>query len=205
MPRKKVITDRRERIIQAADSLFKHYGVEKTTMEDISREAGIPRATIYLEFPNGKGDILMASIENYLGNLLGQMREIARESKASRLETLKQIILYNIMTNYDRTSIFQYDPANLDRYAKRAREEITSYFQDRGELYTELFQQASLQGEISTEYDFTRLAELVSQAQRAFIPPIIYTLNRDKVERDANAVFTLLMAGISKNRQASAL
>lgn len=205
MPRKKMITDRRERIIQAADSLFKHYGVEKTTMEDISREAGIPRATMYLEFPNGKGDILMASIEAHLRGLLGQMRDIARHSKTSRLETLKQILLFNILANYDRTNVFQYDQATLERYAKRAREEITTYFHERGELYTELFQQASLCGEISTEYDFVRLAELMAQSQRAFMPPIVYTLQRDKVERDANALFTLILSGISKNQQASIL
>lgn len=45
------------RIVRAARKCFERYGFAKTTMDDIAREAGISRPTIYNYFP-GKAEIL---------------------------------------------------------------------------------------------------------------------------------------------------
>jgi AcrR family transcriptional regulator len=201
MPRKKPPIDRRERIVQAADSLFNHYGLEKTTMEDISRESGIPRATIYLEFPGGKEDIMMASIDGYLSQVIHNMRERVRQSRAGRLETLKQVILFNILANYDHANEFQYSTQNLQHYSTRVRQEMDSYFQARTNLYAELLQQAALSGEISAEYDYVRLSNILSHALIPFMPPIATQYSREQVEADATALFNLLLSGIAKSSQ----
>lgn len=44
--------DNRERIIQAAIACFRRYSAPKTTMEDIAREAGLGRKTVYRTFGN---------------------------------------------------------------------------------------------------------------------------------------------------------
>lgn len=47
----KIETDSREqRILDAASALISHYGYDKTTVEDIAREAGISKGAIYLHF-----------------------------------------------------------------------------------------------------------------------------------------------------------
>ncbi len=198
MPRKKVIVDRRSRIVQAADSLFNHYGFEKTTMEDISRESGVPRATIYLEFPTGKEDVLMACIERYFGQMLADMREIARQSKAGRLETLRQIILHNIMANYDHSLEFRYAPDNIDRYGRRVRAEMGKFFQDRLEFYTDVLKQAAIGEEVPLDYDLARLAEIITHGVRAFMPPFSHRFSREELEREATAFFSLLLSGAAK-------
>jgi AcrR family transcriptional regulator len=200
MARKKNILDRRERIVQAADSLFNHYGFEKTTMEDISREAGIPRATIYLEFQGGKEDILMASVERHFNQLLNSMRELVRQSRTGRLEALKQAILFNILSNYNRAIEFQYSPSNLVRYSNRVRTEMNCFFQERLNFFTELLQQAILSGEIAEEYDCTRLAHVITYGLTAFMPPVCTRFSREEIETDANAFFTLLLSGLAKQR-----
>lgn len=199
MPRKKIIADRHERIVQAADSLFNHYGFEKTTMEDISRESGIPRATIYLEFPSGKGDIMMASIKRHLAKLLSDMRALAQQPNTSTLDVLRQIVVHNIMTNYDRTVEVQYEPNNLELYSKRVREEVSSYFQERTVLHIELLTQASQRGEISQEHDPAHLAELIALGQRAFMPPLTYQLDRETLKKNADAFFKLFLNGIANS------
>lgn len=50
---------RQGRILQAAGRLFQHYGVQKTTVADIAREAGVGVGSVYLEF-SGKDAILEA-------------------------------------------------------------------------------------------------------------------------------------------------
>jgi TetR/AcrR family acrAB operon transcriptional repressor len=43
---------RYERVLEAAGRLFARWGYDKTSVEDIAREAGISKGAVYLEFPN---------------------------------------------------------------------------------------------------------------------------------------------------------
>ena len=43
--------ERAERILDAAARLFAHYGYDKTTVDEIAREAGVSKGAIYLHWP----------------------------------------------------------------------------------------------------------------------------------------------------------
>ena len=49
-----------EKVVDAALACFGRWGVAKTTLEDIAREAGCSRATVYRLFPGGKDVVLDA-------------------------------------------------------------------------------------------------------------------------------------------------
>ncbi|MCR9120804.1 MAG: TetR/AcrR family transcriptional regulator [Phyllobacteriaceae bacterium] len=57
------MTDRNTRILKAAESVFARYGVGKTTMNDIAREAGVARQTLYNSYP-GKDEVVRAVVQN---------------------------------------------------------------------------------------------------------------------------------------------
>lgn len=48
----------RERLLEAAYACVARYGIGKTTMEDVAREAGVSRATVYRTFPTGKDQMV---------------------------------------------------------------------------------------------------------------------------------------------------
>jgi AcrR family transcriptional regulator len=48
----------RERLLGAAYACVARYGLAKTTMEDVGREAGLSRATLYRYFPGGKDQVV---------------------------------------------------------------------------------------------------------------------------------------------------
>ena len=48
----------RERLLEAAYACVARYGLGKTTMEDVAREAGLSRATVYRYFPQGKDQLV---------------------------------------------------------------------------------------------------------------------------------------------------
>ena len=169
-------------------------------MEDISREAGVPRATIYLEFSGGKEDILMASIERYLNQILCDMRDLAKQSKMGRLETLKQVILFNILSNYDRAKDFKYSAPSLENYSKRTRQEMENFFKARIAFYIELLEQAALGQEIPAHPDYYRFAQIIEYGLISFMPPLSPRLEREVLERDANAFFSMLLSGMAKHR-----
>ena len=55
----------RDRIINKAEELFFRYGIKSVTMDDIARELGISKKTIYLHFPD-KDSILLVVVERHL-------------------------------------------------------------------------------------------------------------------------------------------
>lgn len=56
---------KRDAILQAAKQRLSQYGVKKTTMQEIAKDAGIAVGTLYLYFKN-KNQILIAAAEAYV-------------------------------------------------------------------------------------------------------------------------------------------
>ena len=51
-----------ERLLQATFACVARYGIAKTTVEDVARESGISRATVYRQFPGGKDQLISETI-----------------------------------------------------------------------------------------------------------------------------------------------
>ncbi|HEY2892761.1 MAG TPA: TetR/AcrR family transcriptional regulator [Pirellulales bacterium] len=54
-----------ERIIVAARKRFDHYGINKTTMQEIATDAGVAVGTVYLYFAN-KDELIVACAEDFV-------------------------------------------------------------------------------------------------------------------------------------------
>jgi AcrR family transcriptional regulator len=63
---KERVTEPRERIIEAAETLFARYGLDKTTLADIARRAHLSKATLYHHFPEGKESIFRVAVDNII-------------------------------------------------------------------------------------------------------------------------------------------
>ena len=50
--------DRRQRILEATYACIARWGIGKTTVEDVAREAGVSRATLYRYFPGGRDELI---------------------------------------------------------------------------------------------------------------------------------------------------
>jgi AcrR family transcriptional regulator len=64
-----------ERIAEALLVCMGRWGLAKTTMDDVAREAGISRATVYRLFPGGKAAIMRAAVTAEVLHLVGLLRE----------------------------------------------------------------------------------------------------------------------------------
>ena len=64
-----IMNDREKSIVEAAVRLFSRYGVKRTSMNDIAREAGIARQTLYNAFAN-KDEVLKATIRLFTGRAM---------------------------------------------------------------------------------------------------------------------------------------
>lgn len=64
----------RARVLDAALSLVGHYGVSKTTLDDIARAARLSRATIYRLFPGGRDELLGALLDQEVSRFFSALR-----------------------------------------------------------------------------------------------------------------------------------
>ena len=78
-------TERRQQIISLAAGLFEESGYASTTMDDIAREVGVAKPTLYHYFPS-KDDILHAIHEEFIDLLMS--RHEARSGTGLRPEQL---------------------------------------------------------------------------------------------------------------------
>jgi AcrR family transcriptional regulator len=72
---------KREAILTAAQVRLSNYGVKKTTMQEIARDAGIAVGTLYLYFKN-KNEILIAVANAYAEQHRTDAAKILRSSKS---------------------------------------------------------------------------------------------------------------------------
>jgi AcrR family transcriptional regulator len=63
----------RIRIVDGALACVARQGVAKTTVEDVAREAGLSRATVYRAFPDGKDSLLAAVVDTEVARLFSAL------------------------------------------------------------------------------------------------------------------------------------
>jgi AcrR family transcriptional regulator len=64
---------RRVRIVDATLACLARYGTAKTTVDDIAREAGVSRATVYRIFRGGREEILAAVVDTEMARLFSAL------------------------------------------------------------------------------------------------------------------------------------
>jgi len=75
------------KVVDAALACFSRWGVAKTTLDDIAREAGVSRATVYRLFPGGKDVVIDAVAGRELVSFFAGLTEELQRS-AGDLESL---------------------------------------------------------------------------------------------------------------------
>jgi AcrR family transcriptional regulator len=73
--------DKRSRILDAAQNLFLRYGVKRTSLDDVVREAGIAKGTLYLYFAS-KDALFAAIAERLCAEVLRKAEEAIASSSS---------------------------------------------------------------------------------------------------------------------------
>jgi AcrR family transcriptional regulator len=63
----------RVRIIDGTLTCLARYGTAKTTVDDVARQAGVSRATVYRVFPGGRDEILAAVVDTEMARLFSAL------------------------------------------------------------------------------------------------------------------------------------
>lgn len=93
-------------IIDAAKKLIQQYGLNKTTMEDISKAAGKGKSTLYYYFKS-KEEIFDEVIKQEMDDFFGQVKK-AVDKEIDAHDKLKTYIVVKIKTLKNKISLYRF-------------------------------------------------------------------------------------------------
>ncbi len=111
--------ERERRILASAADLFAHYGYDKTTVDDIARQAGVSKGAIYLHF-KGKDDLferlLLRELKRYAEKWL---ELIEADPQGGTIGGMYKNSLYALSSSAFMTAIFKQDGRVLGNYLRK--------------------------------------------------------------------------------------
>ncbi len=109
----------RELILDGVDALLARFGYRKMTMEDLARQVGIGKGTIYLHFP-GKEELALAHVDRIAERLLRRLGEISA-ARRSPPERIRAMLVTRVLFRFD--SVAHYSQ-NLNDLLSAVRKEL---------------------------------------------------------------------------------
>jgi AcrR family transcriptional regulator len=82
-----------DRILDAALRCIARWGASKTTLDDVARDAGCSRATVYRLFPGGKDNLLEALLVSEMGRFFERLTEAV-----AGIDDLEDLLVTGIVT-----------------------------------------------------------------------------------------------------------
>ncbi|RXT53786.1 hypothetical protein B6S44_15510 [Bosea sp. Tri-44] len=154
-----------EQIAEAALRLFARYGYKRTSMDDIAREAGVARATLYLHF-KGKDDVFRAMLAGLGGQVETRCREaLARPGSFS--ERLAALMAAHHGTAFSAFSAGEHLGELKAVMVSIAGAELAAFEAIFISFARQLFEDAAAQGEIAIERSGLPLDTLIATMMRA--------------------------------------
>ncbi len=194
--------DLRQTILDAVDRLLARYGYQKMTIEDLAREAGVARRTIYLHFP-GKEAVALASIDRVVERLLERLRDLAKgaEPPDQRIRAmLRERILFRLdaVQDYYRSFDDLFAALRPAYIARRDR-----YFAAEAEVFAGVVAEGCGAG-VFADFPPRAVADTLLLATNSLLP---YSLgdrelgSREEVAERVGRVADLLLNGLLQRTQ----
>jgi AcrR family transcriptional regulator len=185
----------RERILDAAEALFRRIGYAKTTIADIANALGMSSANIYRFFP-GKSAINDGLCRRMLGELhiFAESFVTAPGPASQRLENMiVGVHLHNKTRLTDQRTVHEMVAVAMQENWQAVEEHMAHM----GELFGQLIQQGIATGEFAP-CDIPTLAKTVGFACcGAFHPTMIAECKPDTTEEDVRRLARLLIRGLA--------
>jgi AcrR family transcriptional regulator len=192
----------KEKILDGADKLFQKYGLDKTTMEEIAREAGKGKSTLYYYFKS-KEEIFDAIIQREKNEFFSYIQEEVSKAPTAveklkvfvtiRFKRLKEITnLYNIMITEVRAAL-SFDTICKPNYRKQ-------YDQKEADIVKSILQYGIVTGEfrVFTESEMDMMVFVFMSSQNGLEMDLIIYDRLDEMLTRLNFFHEIMLSGIRK-------
>ncbi len=191
----------RDAILDAAERLLARFGYRKMSVEDIAREAGIGKGTIYLHF-SSKEEVVLSHVDRIVERVKSRLLEIAA-SPAPIGTRVRVMLVTRVLVRFDAATLYSQSLDDLlsalrtGLLARRAR-----YFDAEAAIFAEILVRGQHAGEF--EFGDARAAAVtLLDATNSLLPYSLSTAElgaRDEVSARAGNIADLLLAGLRQER-----
>ena len=187
----------RDEILDATDRLLARFGYKKMTIDDLAREVGIGKGTVYLHF-SSKEEIALSHIDRIIERMKVRLKEIS-SADVSPDERLREMLLTRVLFRFD--SVQHYTQSLNDLLADlrpRLLARRRRYFEDEAQIFAEVLKEGD-KIKIFSIPDALKAAETLLVATNSLLP---YSLSskelgkRSEIEERVRRLADLLLAGL---------
>lgn len=189
--------DIRDLILDAVNSLLAKFGYKKMTMEDVAREVGIGKGTIYLHFPS-KQELVLAHIDRIVERVLVDLERIAKSSEAAD-RRIRRMLVSRVLVRID--SVIHYSH-NLSDLLSQVRTDLLArrkaYFEKEAAVLEGVLREGARDGTLDCIDPRTASFVLV-EATNSLLPFNLSAQElgrREDVEAQAGRIADLLVKGL---------
>jgi AcrR family transcriptional regulator len=189
--------DIRDLILDAVDVLLAKFGYKKMTMDDVARQVGIGKGTIYLHF-SGKEELVLAHIDRIADRVLRNLEEIAGTSDTPDRQ-LRRMLVLRVLLRFDSVVDYSQNLSDLlssVRPALVARRE--AHFEREAAVLESVLREGARRG--SLDCPDPRSASFVLIRSTNSLLPFNLTARelgrREEVENLAGRIADLLIKGL---------
>ena len=197
MPTITTKSDVREAILDATVRLLARYGYRKMTVEDIAREVGVGKGSIYLHFAS-KEEIVLSHVDRIVERVKERLWEIAR-SDASAAEKIRSMLRARVLIRFD--SIQQYTQS-LDDLLAALRPGLLArravYFDEEAQIMAQVLIEGREAHELQFD-DALTTAYGMLHATNSLLPYSLSTSQlgeREDVKEKADLIANLILRGL---------
>ncbi len=187
----------RDQILDAAERLMGRLGYQKMTMDDIAREAGIGRRTIYLHFPS-KEEVALARIDRVVDRLKTRLKEIMA-SDISWDERLRRMLLERVLFRFDSVRDYYHSIDEIFRSLRAAyMARRSGYFEQEADMFAAVLSAGRASGAFALD-DAAATARTLLLATNALLPSSLSARElgeRSAVEASVARIADLLLKGL---------
>lgn len=187
----------REAILEAVERLLANRGYKKMTIDDLAREVGIGKGSIYLHF-SSKEEIALSHIDRIIERLKRRLQDIALRP-ISTDERIRLMVLERVMFRFD--SVQNYTQS-LDELLTNLRSKLLErrrrHFEQEAAIFSGVIKEGISKRELSAG-NADEAARAIIDATNSLLPYSlsIYELSeRSEVERKADRVAALIISGL---------
>ena len=187
----------RDLILDGVDVMLARFGYRKMTMEDLARQVGIGKGTIYLHFP-GKEELALAHIDRIVERLLRRLHEISA-GPDSPPERIRAMLITRVLFRFD--SVVHYSQ-NLNDLLSAVRKELLARRQEHFEKEAQELAGVLEEGRglgVFSNADSRSTAQLLIWSTNSMLPFNLTAKElgkRDDLEERVSLLADLLLQGL---------
>ena len=190
---------REDLILDAADRLLARYGYRKMTIDDLAREAGIGKGTVYLHF-RSKEDVVLSHVDRLVNRVIARMREIAA-SGAPPDAKLREMLVVRVMLRFEGVQHYTESFSEVLRDLRTALlQRRAGHFEEEAKVLSGVLREGQRAGAFC-RHEALATARTLVLASNSLLPFSLSTQElgkRREVEQAATRIADLVVAGLQR-------